>query len=145
MVCPPCLFDRDGNLRDAMSMIMLRDGALRPEDVRISVKTQFTCPGLHMVIIKLLKYVKKRYVSNLIVKDEGEYWATGNKKTLAAKMKFLGSKIEEVGQLLSEAEETGKADTPEDLLVRIEDILRKKLQWDGVKHAHNDETGESIA
>ena len=120
--------DREGNLRDAMSMIMLHDGTVNPEDVRISVKTQFSSPELHMIIIKLLKYLKKRYVSSLTVEDEGEYWQTGDRETLASKMTFLGSKIEEVGRVLSEAKEPATARTPQELLVTIERILREKLQ-----------------
>ena len=122
--------DREGNLRDAMSMIMIHDGALRPESVRISVKTQFASPELHMVIVKLLKYLRKRYVSNLIVRDEGEYWETGDRETLARKMAFLGAKIKEVGRVVSESNKPGKARTPEELLVMIEDVLRQKLRWD---------------
>ena len=45
----------------------------------VSVKTQFDSPDTHIWIIGLLKYLKKRYIANLEVRDEGEYWETGNR------------------------------------------------------------------
>lgn len=94
-------FDREGNLRSMMDVVMIVDGTLKPQDAWVSVKTQFASPEVHAWIIGLLKYVKKRYVSDLQVSDEGEYWEIGDIRILREKMEFIGKKIEQLSAKLS--------------------------------------------
>ena len=94
-------FDREGNLRSPMTMILLLDGTLKPENAWISVKTQFTSPEIHVWIVGLLKYLKKRYITNLEVSDEGEYWETGDIRILKAKMDLINEKIDYISSQLS--------------------------------------------
>jgi hypothetical protein len=95
------LFDRAGNLRSVMDVVSIVDGTLNPEDAWVFVKTQFASPEVHAWIVGLLKYVKKRYVSDLQVSDEGQYWETGDIRILREKMEFLGKKIEQLSTALS--------------------------------------------
>lgn len=97
------LFDREGNLRSLMDVISILDGTLKPEEAWVSVKTQFASPELHVWIIGLLKYVKRRYVSDLQVSDEGQYWETGDIRILREKMNLIGVKIEQISAKLSSA------------------------------------------
>ncbi len=56
-------FDREGNLRCPVSMVLILEGTLDPQDAWVSVKTQFASPEVHVSIVGLLKYLKKRYIS----------------------------------------------------------------------------------
>ena len=49
----------------------------------------------------MLKYLKKRYISDLQVSDEGQYWETGDVRVLKKKMDFIGGKIEQLAGDLS--------------------------------------------
>jgi len=94
-------FDRDGSLRCPMSMLLILDGTIKPEDAWISVKTQFSNPDTHIWVIGLLKYLKKKYISSLEVSDEGGYWDTGDRKELERRMNFINEKIDSLSASLS--------------------------------------------
>lgn len=95
------LFDREGNLRSAMNTLLICEGTLKSEDTWNFVKTQFGGADAHVWIIGLLKHVKKHYISNLEVHDDGEYWETGNRKTLENKISFINTKIDLLSNALS--------------------------------------------
>jgi len=94
-------FDRDGFLRCPMSMLLIIEGTLEPENAWVSIKTQFAGPETHVWVIALLKHLKKRYVSDLEVSDESGYWATGNRQELERKMAFLGGKVERLSSAIA--------------------------------------------
>jgi hypothetical protein len=94
-------FDREGNLRSMMDVVLLVDGTLKPQDAWVSVKTQFASPEVHAWIVGLLKYVKKRCISDWQVSDEGQYWETGDLRLLRERMEFIGEKIEQLASHLS--------------------------------------------
>jgi hypothetical protein len=95
------LFDRQGDLRCPMGMIFILEGTLAPQEAWVSVKTQFASPELHVWIIGLLKYLKKRYIADLQVSDEGQYWETGDVRVLKKRMDFIGRKIDQLAGDLS--------------------------------------------
>ena len=97
----PFFFDAEGNLRSPMTMVLLLDGTLEPGQAWVSVKTQFASAELHVWIVGLLKYLNKRYLSDLEVSDEGRYWETGDVRILKEKMDFLGRKIDQLSSDLS--------------------------------------------
>ncbi len=94
-------FDAGGNLCDPVSMILISEGALKPEDVWIFVKTQFAGPETHVWIVGLLKYIQKHYLPELQVRDEGEFWETGNYETLKEKMNLINDKMDVISSELS--------------------------------------------
>jgi hypothetical protein len=94
-------FDSDGRMCGPVSMVMISEGTLQPEDVWVSVKTQFAGPETHIWIVGLLKYLKEHYIRDLEVEDEGEYWKTGNLHTLTAKMELINEKIDMFSNELS--------------------------------------------
>lgn len=49
---------------------------------QISVKTQFAGPEVHMILIRLFKYLSKKYFVYFKFIDEGHYWETGDEKLL---------------------------------------------------------------
>ncbi len=117
-------FDREGNLRSVMNVVLMVDGTLKPQDAWVSVKTQFASPEVHAWIIGLLKYVKKRYLSDLQVSDEGQYWETGDIRLLREKMDFIGKKIEQLSPALSSPRFGDvSALSAEEIALRIEQLL----------------------
>ncbi len=94
-------FDREGNLRCPVGMVSILDAALDPKDAWVSVKTQFASPELHVWVVALLKYLKKRYIADLEVSDEGQYWETGDVRILRERMDFIGRKIDQLATELS--------------------------------------------
>jgi hypothetical protein len=94
-------FDACGTLCDPVSMALINEGALKPEDVWIAVKTQFAGPETHVWIVGLLKYIQEHYLPGLEVRDEGEFWETGNHETLKEKMNLINDKINVISDELS--------------------------------------------
>ncbi len=114
-------FDRERNLRSMMDVVLIVEGTLKPEEAWVSVKTQFASPEVHAWIVGLLKYVKKRYISDLQVSDEGQYWETGDIRILREKMEFIGKKIEQLSARLSSARLGDISDlSAEEIALRIE-------------------------
>ena len=52
-------------------------------------------------LIGLLKYLKKRYISNLEVSDESEYWDTGDRRKLEEDMRLLNGKLQHLSGAIS--------------------------------------------
>jgi len=122
-------FDREGNLRCPVSMVLILEGTLDPEDAWVSVKTQFASPEVHVWVVGLLKYLKKRYISDLQVSDEGEYWETGDIRILRDKMDFINRKIEQIaGGLSSSRFGDVSGLSAEEIASRIEQFLRDTLE-----------------
>ncbi|MEP6949089.1 MAG: hypothetical protein ABI863_07450 [Ginsengibacter sp.] len=48
----------------------------------LSVKTQYAGIEIHKLLIRLLRYISSKYLQDFILRDEGEYWETGNEKLL---------------------------------------------------------------
>lgn len=94
-------FDHDGYLRCPMTMLMILEGTLQPETAWIPMKTQFSCPDTHVWVVGLLKYLKKRYISNLEVSDESEYWDTGDRRKLEEDMSLLNRKLRHLSATIS--------------------------------------------
>jgi hypothetical protein len=101
-------FDREGKLWSPVIRVLALDGALTPDQAWVSVKTQSSSPRTHAWVVGLLRYVKKHYIADLEVSDEGGYWETGDMDALRTKMRFLEDTIHELCDGLSS--------------VRVEDI-----------------------
>jgi hypothetical protein len=94
-------FDSEGNLRSPVNVVLIQSGMLTLDDAWISVKTQFLSAQTHVVIIRMLKYMKRRHLSNLEVIDEGRYWETGDDRILKEKMRLINEKLDFVSRELS--------------------------------------------
>jgi len=91
----------------------------------VSTKTNFSTIDNHIAIVKLIKYIKNKYIPNLSVTDEGDYYETGNKELLEQKWNFLLKKFDEFAGLLENnlAVEDKKL-SPENLLKKLENIIK---------------------
>ena len=122
-------FDSEGNLCNPVSMVLISEGTLKPEDAWIAVKTQFSGPETHMWVISLLKYLKEHYIADLEVHDEGEFWETGDSDILKKKMAFLNEKMDALADTLSQVNGSHLDKfSAEELASVIETLVQNKLQ-----------------
>jgi len=87
------------------------------------IKTQFAPVEIHIAVIKLLKYIQKKYISNLDVYDEGDYWQTGDEKILKGKIDFLNGAISQLSEVLNSIE-FEKDSSTESIADKIEEVLK---------------------
>lgn len=117
------LFDNQGKTRNLTELVT---NEFETEPPYSFTKTQFAPVDVHITIIKLLKYLKKKYITDLEVFDEGSYWETEDKQLLQEKIDFLNDKINMIAELLSEIKTDGN-ETEESIADKIEELLKKKL------------------
>lgn len=122
----PFLFDSNGQLRCLADLICHQSDANPRYSFYVSVKTQFGKIETHIWIVGLLRYLKSKYLPDLEVSDEGEFWETGDHAVLDERRKFLASKIAEIADGLSGME--SRAVTPEELAQEIEEFFRKRFE-----------------
>jgi hypothetical protein len=116
-------FDRAGHLRCPIGMVSSLDGTPDPKDAWVSVKTQFASFELHVWVVALLKYLKKRYIADLEVSDEGQYWETGDVQILRERMDLIGRKIDQLATELS-SPRLGRVSG-----LSLDEIVSKIEQW----------------
>ncbi|MBL7128665.1 MAG: hypothetical protein ISS16_06735 [Ignavibacteria bacterium] len=121
-------FDAEGCLTTPILIVLINEGRVSKENSYNSVKTQFAPPDVHISIIKLLKYLKKRYIPNLRVVDEGEYWESDDKEKLIEKMDFLKDKMDMIEGILSSIDPDIISKCSSEQLAKIlEERLKKYL------------------
>lgn len=122
------LFDPQGKLH-SLSDLIFDDFAEEFQGEAFdyaSLKTQYAPLDTHIAVVKLLRYVKSKYIGNLEVIDEGDYWDTMDEGILKEKMDFLASKIELIGDILnSGAVDFKDSKNPEDIADKLEEVFKK--------------------
>ena len=125
---------------EPLSFIINRQGKLihpawlnndNPDEVAfyVSTKTNFSTIDNHIAIVRLLKYIKKKYITNLTVTDEGDYYETENREVLEQKWNFLLKTFEEVTSLLEINLITeDKKLSPDNLADKIDKIIQKNYR-----------------
>jgi len=118
------IFDSKGELKN-IAVLSLNE-PVENNFAHLSIKTQFAPIEIHVTIIKLFRYIKQKFISNLKVIDEGGYWDTSDETVLWEKLSFLNDMMD---KLENELNKLGRNEneTPESLAERIEVIL-KELQ-----------------
>lgn len=87
------------------------------------VKTQFGTIEGHVALIEMLTLLKREFLPDLEVTDEGEYWETRNLDTLVAKFKQLEAAMDAMTENLEKFPLTDEAaEDPEILAKRVERI-----------------------
>lgn len=92
----------------------------------VSIKTQFAPVDIHITIVKLLRYIKKKYISDLEVTDEGSFWEKGDTDLLTEKTDFINDRINSIAGMISSIPNSG-SETPESLADKIEQYLKDKF------------------
>jgi hypothetical protein len=122
-------FEPNGYLIDAAAMAMVTEGELKLKKSWRSTKTQFAPIEVHIGIVKLLKYVKRRYISNLAVHDEGGYWESGNVIELERRFNSINHALNILQTLLSaNHSELSGAKSLEDMAKMMERIFKEELK-----------------
>ncbi len=126
--CEPLtlFFDAKGCLTSPFDCALGNDEKTK-ENSYIFVKTQFAPPDIHITIIKLLKYLQKKYIPNLEVQDEGGYWDNEDKNELEKRIAFINDKIKELGDIIAETPVTNAQQYSADQLAAILEEKLKKL------------------
>ena len=65
-------------------------------------KTQFAGACAHIVVCRLLRELKDRFIPRLYVSDEGEYWQTEDIEKLEEHIGSLGEMIKAFGETMKE-------------------------------------------
>lgn len=119
------IFDDDGNLRHPVALMYFEYDD--KNQLYVSIKTQFASPEDHIVVIKLLKYIKKVYIKDLKVMDEGEYWESSDKERLVYLFNFLKEKIEQLANIIENSDEVAKVKNTEELIEKLDKLIAKHL------------------
>ena len=119
------LFDRSGVLTDMFQQISWIE--TNGSNERFSAcKTQFGSIDSHIQIIEILDLIKKKYMTDLTVNDEGAYWETRDRRILAEKRIALGHYLRHTEKVISSIELSGdEVQDPDALARRIEEALLK--------------------
>jgi len=120
-------FDREGQLRSPMNVVLILDGTFKPEESWVFVKTQFAGPETHIWLVGLLQHLRRRYLSNLEVHDEGGYWDTGDRAELARRMGLINAKLDRLAAGLTGGQLGDlRGASAEEIAARIERFFRDR-------------------
>ncbi len=97
----------------------------------VSTKTQYAGLDAHMAVLNLLQYLKDKYFSVFELSDEGNYWATKDKKVLEENFSRYNFLMDTVAEALSDFKPV-PGETPTSLAERLEAFL-KKIKIDNKK------------
>ncbi len=115
--------DEDGYLRNAINLEHFKN------DVSYSfnnhIKTQFAPVEIHIAVIRLLRYVKEKFIADLEVYDEGQYWETDNINILQKQFEVLNAMMDKLEDILNSIpfDKNKNADSIAD---KIEKILKNR-------------------
>jgi hypothetical protein len=119
------LFDRSGVLTEMLQQLSWLQASERNERFSLC-KTQFGSIDAHIEIIAILDLVKKKYVSDLAVTDEGAYWESRDRRILAEKRVALGHYLRHTEKVIGSIERSDDdARDPDAVARRIEEALLK--------------------
>jgi hypothetical protein len=89
-------------------------------------KTQFAGPDTHIALLKLLRYLRDKYFSEIEVNDEGLYWGTWDKIILLEQFAKYNYALDAVAAAIS-GMKAEPGESPQSLADRIEKTLKKKF------------------
>jgi hypothetical protein len=100
--------------------------ALVPESAYwIFTKTQYAGPEAHMAVIHVLKHISQKYLEEITVTDEGEYWETGDENLLRDTFRRYTALIDGFAAAFG-SEPVKPGEIIEDYIKRIIELLKIK-------------------
>lgn len=93
-------------------------------------KTQYAGPDVHIAIVKLLRYVSKKYLENFKMYDESMYWDNSDEQLTYKRFGEHNALVDSMADSLS-CMEPKPNETPEGLADRIEILLNEKFTTTG--------------
>jgi len=128
------LFDRSGVLTDMMQQVHWLHNNVRDERFT-ACKTQFGSIDAHIHIIDLFDVLKKRYITDLVINDEGAYWESRDYKLLAEKRAVLEHYMRHTERVIGGIEISGHdAQDSEIVASHIEEALFEEDKEGGLHH-----------
>lgn len=120
-------FTPEGRLCSPVNLMMkdIYDGEQLDRELLFttSTKTQYAGAEAHMAIMRLLRYLGKKYFSVFEVSDEGCFWETDDPKILQKQFGRYNAALDAVTGVLSNLDAV-PGETPASLVERIERVLR---------------------
>ena len=92
----------------------------------VAIKTQFAGADVHICLVKLLKYLEKKYLKDVSVTDEGNYWETDSKEVLLERFSAYNHLLKVVEKTLRDFK-TIPGETTGQFADRLEQYLKNKL------------------
>ncbi len=124
-------FNKEGMLNSIINIAMGNEGE-EGEFPWVFTKTQFAGAEAHISIIKLLKYLKHKYIANLEVIDEGNYWETEDFNQVHTRMEVIKSAMDAIEEGLAELGDRSEL-TPEQIMEKIQEIMARIGEQQGVE------------
>lgn len=119
-------FRKDGKLADPVYYVFKGDTLSPPnpkDEYWLSTVTQFAGMDAHIALIKLLRYLKRKYFQQFRLLDESEYWATGDEGICQYYFDEYGKAMDEMATKLVQLD--GKIGlSGESVQRRIDELLR---------------------
>lgn len=124
-------FDAAGHLNSVMNIAFGTQKSSKNGPWLFS-KTQFAGAETHISVIKLLKYINKKYVSNLEVRDEGDYWDTEDPKNVDNRMSIINNAMSALEEGLKELGDLDDL-TEDGIIKKIEEVIDNLSDQEGIQ------------
>ncbi len=131
--CDPVFltFDADGRLLSPINILVeeIYDDSHLDRELMFtaSTKTQFAGVDAHISIIKLLKYISKKYLKDFKLTDEGDYWESGDEDLLAKQFDRYNKALDILSDTLKDFP-VKENESPQSLSKRLEEYLTAKMK-----------------
>jgi predicted DNA-binding protein YlxM (UPF0122 family) len=114
-------FDAAGQMTTPVQVALRAELAYLGNSSWVSVKTQFAGPDVHVAMVRLLRYLKRKYLHDLEVRDDTGYWETGDYQAVVNNINRVNQAIDAVSDQL----ESANLQSEKDIVEQIEEALRK--------------------
>ena len=123
-------FHRDGFMCNPLlySFVLQAEGRGIPADAvqGLFTKTQYAGVETHMALIKLLRYLSRKYFDRFELYDESNYWETDDESICRQRFGEYDKILNLVGNALDEIDFDAK-ESPENIVRKIERMLEDRF------------------
>ncbi len=113
-------FDASGAITSLLNVALNAEEGYPSGPQWLSVKTQFAGPEVHVAVVKLLRYLKSKYLHDLEVNDESGYWETDDYGAVVENIDLINRGIAAITRRL----EAARPESTDDIIAQIEKALR---------------------
>jgi hypothetical protein len=127
--CEPVFlcFRKDGNLYNPVSYQFYKEDPVQFPigfTTTLSVKTHYAGIEIHKILIKLFRHLGKKYLLDLKIVDEGNYWETDDEEVLKQQFRLYDDMVESFAIAL-ECTAIQKGETIEEYIIRVAGRVKK--------------------
>lgn len=116
------LFDEQGILQSVYAYFMRG----REKYFWHSISTQEMGQVVHIQLVKLLRYLKKKYFKKLEIRDSGGYYPRNNSTELSRRWDFMDQTLATINDIMEHTNFDGK--TPNEVAETLQDALSRSLK-----------------